>query len=272
MSVVELQTVSLPPGEAGELRQMIALELDSREEDSPREFDYFENVGAAAGTADTAPLTVLSVSRETGLGLAESLLKTGLACETLETLPCILGQAVNMVDPRARQGAVIALDWGGLSPTLTLVSQGEPVFSRPLRKCGLQSFVLSAAAQFECSIPECYELLALCQGRNLLQETPRSNLQQVMLQCAQPVILQLQQELKKTLDYLKQEYPKVLPERLWLFGGGALIPGITERLREMSGLDTRLWHLPTSNPATETDPWQAVFGAAATLSILGAPS
>jgi hypothetical protein len=93
-----------------------------------------------------------------------------------------------------------------------------------------------------------------------------------MVQCAQPVIAQLQQELKKTLDYLKQEYPKVLPERLWLFGGGALIPGIVDRLKEISGLETRLWHLPASEPAMESDPWQAVFGAAATLSMLGAPS
>jgi Tfp pilus assembly PilM family ATPase len=278
MSSIQMQTVELPAGSDGELRQMIEVELEPR---SPRgcEFDYFENTGFLAGETDLKPYTVFSIESEAAGGLAEGLWDAGLRCERLETLPCALAQAVRLVQ-LGSTSPVAALDWGASTPTFTLISQGSAVFCRPLRECGLGLFTDLGRSRFGCSVDEFHELLATCwrfeAGKSLemMAETGTAqsavapvgaeNLRRELAELAKPSFERLQQELHKTLGYLRQQSADLVPERVWLFGGGALVPDVEQRLTDRTGLETRIWHLPGND---RPDPWQAVFGAACALSL-----
>lgn len=275
MSVVQMQTVELPSGSDRELRQMIEVELESRASRGC-EFDCFENTGFLVGEAGLKMYTVFSIETEAAGGLAESLWDSGLRCERLETLPCALATAVQMVQPRALR-PVAALDWGASTPTFTLISQGKPVFCRHLRECGLQSFTELGCTRFGCSANEFHELLTTCWRARLGRGTGTAGeattarkvagadtLYRELVDLGQTVIERLHQELHKTLGYLWQQANGLVPERIWLFGGGVLVPEVEQRLAERAGLDVRIWQLPG---ATDPDPWPAVFGAACALSF-----
>lgn len=264
MSIVELQAVELPPGSDRELRQMIAVELEGRSATpgGGREFEYCQGLTPNGGSTELRSLNVFSVESATAGGLASHLWSAGLHCEVLETIPCALARAVQLVDPRGARGNVAALDWGATTPTLSVISQGRPIFTRILRDCGVRAYAERGAGHFGCSPAEFHELISACAATVDGHEELKTELSQL----ANPLIEQLISELHKTLAYLKQQSMDPLPQRVWLLGGGGLIPGIAPRLSHLLGLEVRSWQLSGSGPR----PWQTQFGAAIALSALGA--
>lgn len=272
-SIMELQTVELPAAQPAEVRQMLAVEFEAREDGLSREFDFFENEKTNAQNAETNHWSVLSIPSKAATGLAESLRKVGVQCERLNSLPCVLAQAVQLGHKHPSTKPVFALDWGANTPSLTLIANGRSIYSRNLRNCGLHQFLLAGCERFECQPSQFCEMLnwvALDQN-NDSSKIQLDKTKESLKELSNGVLDHLSQEVERTLAYVKQEYPENVPETMWLFGGGAMIPDICSELQEKTELKAKLWQLPVLRNETQShiDPLQAMFGTAIVLSVLG---
>lgn len=268
-SIVELQTVELPVGNDVEVQQMLEVEFAARADGQLREFDFFENEKVLDEKSGTTHWSVLSVPTDVATGVAESLWKQGLRCEKIETVPNLLSQAVKLsVAQEETEESVLAIDWGMTAPSLTLVHQGRPIYSRLLRNCGLQQFIDAGADTFGCSASQFCEFLQLSALQSREETANHTQLSKSLRELCSGVLEQLSQEIERTLSYIKQEYPSRIPNSLILFGGGAMIPGVTNLLQHKTRLTSSLWQLPASNRTNASiDPLQAVFANAILLSM-----
>jgi Tfp pilus assembly PilM family ATPase len=239
-----MRSLQLPDGEPGELRQLLVGELESGDETAePREFDFWKTPGSTADTNGLVSVTVLSVSRRTALGLAEGLRKVGLNCHVLDSQPCALARAVRMADPKTH-APVAALDWGFSTPTLTLVVDGRPVFARTLRDCGLRIILEAVAERLNLTPQDAHQLLTTYGFGLSTAENQPSPVPQTLTQLASAPARELFREIDKTLSFLRQQYKELVPERIWLFGGGALIPNAAAWIAQTCGIETKAWRLP----------------------------
>ncbi len=85
-----------------------------------------------------------------------------------------------------------------------------------------------------------------------------------MRQILQQPLGVLAAEILRTISYLQQQR-SLIPQQLWLFGGGALLRDMPEHISSVTGITARPWVLSPGDPGAETD---AMFGTAAALSAL----
>ena len=94
-----------------------------------------------------------------------------------------------------------------------------------------------------------------------------------MRDLAERSLQRLEPELQRTLRFLKRQAKELVPSRLLLIGGGALLPQVDVRLSDRLQTPTTIWRLPGGRKAEgHSDPMQAVFASAIALSTLGAAS
>lgn len=267
-AMLRMQTCEVPPGSNSELRQMVSYELETGTAKEAPQFDFFENQVSRPSEDGMQTLTVLSLPEATASHVAEDLWANGIWCQTLDTLPSALARAVEIVDRQATQETMIALDWGATAPTLTLISKGSPVFTRSFRECGLAVAVSQAEEQFGLSPDDVWQLLTnvATQGSDpgALQNTKR-----LLTQVFEALFVEFLEEVLRTQSYLASQAYKLRPSRIWLFGGGALIPGVVEGLHDATGLEVRRWALPSSKHS-EASALHALYGPAIALSTWGA--
>jgi Tfp pilus assembly PilM family ATPase len=79
-------------------------------------------------------------------------------------------------------------------------------------------------------------------------------------------LAQVVAEVKRTLDFLDLQFRSIVPKKLILLGGGAMVPALPTALADETQLPTRLWSLPSA--MNEPQPDEAFFGVAAALSSL----
>jgi hypothetical protein len=83
----------------------------------------------------------------------------------------------------------------------------------------------------------------------------------------------LSRELRRTLTYWNNQARGSAPLTLYLFGGGASVPGVQQRLKDISNLDVRLWSLAPENAAdADRLPPAHLLGPALGLSALALES
>jgi hypothetical protein len=81
---------------------------------------------------------------------------------------------------------------------------------------------------------------------------------------------EMAEEIEKTLSYLRMQYREILPERICLFGSGAIVNNVPEWLSESVRLPIDVWALPHSRDQRGEDPNHppALLGTAVALSTL----
>jgi hypothetical protein len=266
--LIALNTFELPPGSTDETRQMIAAELAGLGEIDP-EFGSFENAGAT-GASGMLQHTVVSLPTTTASVLTENLWALGYACQAIDGLPCIHARAVCLAERGVSAETIGVLDWGATTPMLTIVSRGRPIFTRVLRDCGLNGPVQSTASRIRFEADELHELL-MASGRS--QEfgplaTARSG--EILRDLAERSVQRLEPELQRTLRFLKRQGKELVPVRMVLIGGGALLPAIDARLSDAFQIPTTIWRLPGGRKVErQPDLMQAVFASAIAVSTLG---
>jgi len=269
--LIALNTFELPPGSADETRQMIAAELAGLGEVEP-EFGSFENAGPA-GSSGLLQHTVVSLPTTTAAAIADNLWQLGYACQAIDGLPCIHARAAYLADRATSAETIGMIDWGTTTPMLTIVTRGRPVFTRVLRDCGLNLAVQATAARIRFEVDELHELLMACGQSHEFgpQATARSS--ELLRDLTDRALQRMEPELQRTLRFLKRQGNELVPGRLVLIGGGALLPQIAERLTEAAEMPATIWRLRSGRqdePAS--DPMQAVFASAIAASTLGATS
>ena len=270
-ALVALNTFELPPGTPEEVRQMIEAELAGLGEINP-EFGSFENEGPA-GSSGMLQHTVVSLPTTTASVITENLWELGYACQAIDGLPCIHARAACLAERGVSADTIGVLDWGATTPMLTIVSRGRPIFTRVLRDCGLNGPVQSTAARIRFETDELHELL-MASGQSLEfgpLATARSV--EILRDLAERCVQRLEPELQRTLRFLRRQSKELVPSRLIVLGGGALLPEIDARLSDALQIPTAIWRLPGGRKGEgQSDLMQAVFASAIALSTLGAKS
>jgi Tfp pilus assembly PilM family ATPase len=269
--LISLNTLELPAGTPEETRSMIAAELAGLNE-ADSQFGSFETSGAAGATG-MVQHTVVSLSTPAASTIAESLWQLGYACQAIDGLPCAHARAACLVDRGAPSETIAVLDWAATTPAITIVSRGRPVFIRTLRDCGIAPAVKLTADRIRFEPDELHELLMAAGQSRDFQPQSLARSAEVLNELTERSVQLLQPELERTMRFVRRQGKDLVPQRLWLVGGGALLPGAIERLSQIAQIPAHLWHLPR---ARETDagamPIEAVFATAIATSTLGAVS
>lgn len=269
-SVAKYRCLDMPFGSREELRRMVHEELRADEncpEDSDLCYAFWEVTGRASANGKMTQVSVVDVDRETALGLARNLHSVGWDCRILDALPCALARAAHLSDPRGTHTPTAVIDLGHSSAVLIVAVHGGPQFTRVLRGGALGTFVRPLQESLHLSPAEAHQLLRRIgiapPAGDLHSEAGASSIHQLMSEPAEQLI----SEIQRTLSYLDQSLPSLVPERIVLCGGGALVRNLPERLAAETGIETRGWSMPADHghPARQDD---ALFAVAAALSVL----
>ena len=263
MSLVEQRSFELPKGTHAEQNRMAGEELSAELNVEPHElaFDCWDCSSANSEDSVTR-VSVNAVPKTLADKLANRLLGTGLECQVLDGVPCALARAVDLAGSRADEGAVIAVDLSHTLPVIVLVADGRPVFTRTLRGVGMQAIAQPLQTALELSPEECQQLL-MRYGLTPIGQQPTLATGKTMQIIAHP-LQDLLSEIKRTVEYISQNFRTFKPRRLCLFGGGAVIKNLPEHISHKVQMPATPWTLGGVNP----DPTDAIYGLAAGLSAL----
>jgi actin-like ATPase involved in cell morphogenesis len=99
-------------------------------------------------------------------------------------------------------------------------------------------------------------------------DDPLREVQDVLTDIVAAPLAEIVAELNKTLAYPELHRSRLVPQMLWLFGGGATVRNIAEHLSSKTGLPARVWGLAARGDAQLVTAAPALFGPAAALSAL----
>jgi hypothetical protein len=266
-ALIGLNTLELPVGSPHEIRQMVSAELASLGE-SETEFGLFENTGS--GASGLVQYTVVSLPTSTAGVVAENLWQLGYACQAIDGLPCIHARAACLADREAVNETIGILDWGATTPVLTVVSRGRPVFTRILRDCGLNDAIGPTAQRIKFEVDELHELLMAYGQSQEFGPMASARSGEILRDLADRSLQRMDAELQRTLRFLQRQGKDVVPNRLIVIGGGALLPSVAERLTELAHRPTSVWRLPGGRRKEDSNAIQALFACAIAASTLGA--
>lgn len=273
-SETDFRAMNLPEGSDAERRAMIANELETvfAGNAGRRAFDFWDTRRqAAAGESALENVNALSVAEDDVVSVVASLSRSGLFCEVLDGLPLALARAIRIVSAPPPGVPVAALDWGRTSATFCIVCDDVPVFTRNLRDCGYSALPGSVAESLGLPVEDAEQLLAthgLCDPAN--PDDPLRDVQEVLTDVTAEPLGKVVSRLGKTLAYPELHRSRLLPERVWLFGGGATVRNLPAIVSARIGLPVEAWSLPwgDSPAVTGTLPPIEILGTAAALSAL----
>ncbi len=272
MQQTPISTVDVPAGGVVPRRTLVAGEAKSLfagERQAPV-FDFWDEDPKLTGNAPSGQkVNVLAASHGIVTEALDELSNAGLTCEVLDGLPFVLARAVGLAYGRASGGPIAAVHWGFSSSTFCIVVGGKPAFTRHLRNCGFSQIVRRAGEALGLSPAEASELL--CEyglPEPNCREGRRKEIQDVIAEIATGSLSEVAEELTKTISFLQMQYPKLLPQRLCLFGDGATLANVTPLLTEKVGLPTDVWRLPDGEDQADLPPQTNQLGAAVALSTL----
>lgn len=283
MSITESRSLNIPPGSTKERREMIAQELadSSTSPSADVDFDFWDGyVGPNEGGNVEPIVNVLSIPGGIATRVAEAVQASGLNCQVLDGGPFVLARTLALVGdvtnseeiPASIGRPVAVLDWGHRTAHFVIIVDGQPVFSRILKDCGSGTLVAALGRGLNLSTDDCHQLLATCGVPNpYLDHSERTELQELAIDFTGDVLHQLAAELDKTLSYLGSQRAELLPEELWLVGGGATIRNVDTWLSFETGLVATPWRTRQRTPASNLVEGKAVelLAQAAALSELG---
>lgn len=265
MSSVELRSFEIPAGSPAEQSRMVGEELaaDLAVEPDQLAFDCWDTTSASIIEAGMARMSAVAMPKQMATKLADCLLGSGLACQILDAMPCALARAVALAAPMAtEQDASVAIDLGNTLPLVVLVKHGRPVFVRTLRSLGMQTITQPLRANLQITSEECEQLLSHY-GVALSGQSTSAIAQKTMAIISDP-LQNLLTEIKRTVEYIGQQFRSFNVQQVYLFGGGALIKNMPEQISQRLKIRAIPWTLG-GDRSQSTDP---LYGVSAGLSAL----
>ena len=218
---------------------------------------------------DGAPpvkINVLAVPHVWTDQLCEDIAHTGWSCQLVDGMPLALARAVKLVHDGASHTPWAALDWGYSQATFCVAVDGRAVYVRCLKNCSLQRVLDSISAELKVTGDEALRLL---QEHGVPGSKPTEAAKVVAELISEP-LEKLREEIARTILHLQGQRRTIVPQGVYLFGGGATIKGLSEHLTEKLELEHRVWQFEGSDEAeTSLGGLQTcLFGPAVALSAL----
>ncbi|TWT88916.1 Competence protein A [Pseudobythopirellula maris] len=214
--------------------------------------------GAAERSGDAVSWNLIGLDRDLSDRVAREVVNAGWDCRLIDAMPWCLARAVGLVRGADQDKTFATLDIGYDRAVLCLVQSGRPVFVRALRGVGLRDALGIVRNDLGLDAGDADLLL-----RRATEGKSRAD-------TASPLdetVLNLADETARTLAFWRGKSAGLEPGRVWLFGGGALLPGVAPAVAEATSTEASVWSLPFDNE--EASVWPApLFGAAAGLSAL----
>jgi Tfp pilus assembly PilM family ATPase len=261
MSLVELRSMDLPMASHKEMRSMVTAELGAEDDrHSDQCFDFWINPD---GGDDLAQVTALAASEKVVEHAAREMLRAGYTCRVCDGIPCALARASVLADPDEDRPAAI-VDLGETCWTLVIASAGKPAFTRILRGDGLGVVIRSLQDGLQLSREHCTQLLKRYGLDTAAGTQPRAA--EAIGRLVIGRLRELADEVERTLAYVASQFPAIKPQRMWLTGGGAAIPGLPALLQARANIPVLPWKLFDAGAGDPDYPGQ--FAVAAALSAL----
>ncbi len=232
-----------------------------------RVFDYWAGLPLGrGGKTNQKGIHILSTSCDWSDRLAGDLVRVGLDCRAIDGLPLALARAVGEVD-RTTGKMLAAIDWGYSGATFVLLDAGQPVYVRQLKQTAFRETVSHVAEELDLSEEEAGELLRVTSA---LPPHAEDMVAIVLEKIIEPAIVALTGELERTLHYLQSIGKRLAPQRIYLFGGGATLPGIGHCLTERLSREVFPWKLDAESEeiAASKSLATCLLGPAVALSAL----
>jgi type IV pilus assembly protein PilM len=268
LAMTDVRVLELPAGSDDELRNMMHEELlTEMNERADLCFDYLPTQPADSAEGDMGTYSVFATPASIAACSAHSLRAAGVECEVLDSLPCALARAAHLCEPEASQTPLAALDFGYSSAMLVVARGGQLLFTRQLRNCGLSMLLKPLQDGLRLSAAEARQLLAHHSNTAASNSSPLAAIAKSAQGMIAEPLAQVVAEVKRTLDFIDLQFRSIVPKKLIVLGGGAVVPALPAAIAEETGVPTRLWALPSSGdqPARADE---ALFGVAAALSSL----
>jgi Tfp pilus assembly PilM family ATPase len=246
-------------GDGPDLRR--AIEVETQRPMRDRVYDHWPTGG------HSGKLNVVTAPSAWSDRISADVAESGCRCRTIDALPWALARAASLVHGDAGK-PIAALDWAYGKSIICLVTHGVPVLVRSLKECAYQGVIEAIAKGLRLSRADA-ESLMLKHGLNATTGDSAAKSTGVVDDLLQPILSHLVHELHRTFDYWRGVTRGQLPEKMYLFGGGATLAGIGHRLTEQLGLPAEPWQLPLDDGAAgEHAPPTPLLGVAAGLSAL----
>lgn len=253
--LLTLRCFEFPHGPADEMRLMVEQELAEDTEVAHGGHEFAAWIGVPDRNADR--VIAASADHALSLRLAKDLYAARLRTTVLDAAPCALARAAALIDPTQRE-PVAVLDLGYSLSSFTLVREGQPIYCRTFRGCGLQAVVQAMEERMQLSAVECRHLL----GRYGISFASAASAGKAVGLACEGVLNSLVDELLRTLQFVQSQL-RLSPQKLWLAGTAGVIPNFAALLEESIQVPTAAWQLPGSDDATD-----AQYATAAGLSAI----
>lgn len=246
-----IRTLRIPPGTPHQLQAMIRNQLATRLPMGAAHctFDFWETSAAGTRDEEQVNMAVVYLEDDFAVQVAGLLHGAGLECEILDGHPLPVARAAQLIRPTGDTSATAAIDWGYNRVTFSVVREGRPLFTRDLRRCGLREVIAEISGALGVSHDDAQQVLSMygVPGEAEPRDATTAELQKVVAEIAAPRLQILIHEMEKTTDYLRFHRTDVIPDKLYLLGGGAAIRNIDTYLDARIKLPVALWLLPVGS-------------------------
>jgi|GEM_PF-2193445 len=200
--------------------------------------------------------------------LGDQVIRAGVEPRVIDATPWTLSRALTLLDKNEEQSVSAILDWSANYPMLVIQHKGLPQFCRSLETGGLIKIVEGVSERLQLPSAETIYYLKHLENSHKTSDansTVGKRQYDWTSSLLTPPISHLAEDISKSLHFLKLQCPKLLPNKLFLCGGGATLPCLVELLQSQLDIPIVPWSLPTIDGHT-LGPASA---QAAALSALG---
>ena len=245
-----------------------SIELATQRSAANLEYDYWD---AESDPKSSAPpkTNVLTVNSGWTDQICDDVIKSGWWCQAVDGLPLALARAVSMVEPSKPDTPIAVLDWGYGRATFCIVSDHRPVYIRCLKESSLSLILDSLIENLGITSEEAQRVL---QDFGIAKSNDKEShfACELIEELIAPHLLQLEEEIQKTISHLKGLRRTIVPKKLYVFGGGATISGLAKHLTQRLRLPTKIWQFgeETIDDSDQMHVPSCLFGPAIALSAL----
>jgi len=252
--------VSSSSRQAAAIRQTI--EMATQNSADNWQYDCWSPKSLQEGSGGTNVLTALRTWTDQ---LCEDIAQLGWSCQLIDGLPLAMARAVRLVHPNSSGAPLAAIDLGYGAATFCTVVEGAATYVRSLKDCGFQRLLRVISEELNVTTGEAQRLF---QEHGIAADpgSPLSDTAEILQELSDNYLSELVQEISRTLAHQKGQRQSVVPEQIYLLGGGATVKGLATQLTRTLQTNVEVWRFG-DEPSGDALP-TCLLGPAIALSAL----